>query len=158
MIQPSKFSCYSATSLAVMACLIVHSTYLHAQFFPTVVWLTTSKISRVSIANTSFVILAIAGHVIKWMFFGTLKPRELEVRFLKHHCIVVPTKTELRGPLFSRPRPTRPFFYCGSARNEQPSFSARLGFLWPLFSSWCAAVMQAWQVFDGKAKHVRCVR
>eukprot|EP00906_Rhabdomonas_costata_P004097 RCo006132 len=74
----SKFLGYWVTSLAIMTALIVHATYLHSQFYPTVVWLTTSKISRVSIANTTFVVLSMLGNVIKWVFFGTLKPSELE--------------------------------------------------------------------------------
>ena len=55
------------------------AVYNHQQFYPTVVHITNSKVSRVVLFNFAFVLLVLFGQLIRWIFLGKLKPREVEV-------------------------------------------------------------------------------
>jgi E3 ubiquitin-protein ligase synoviolin len=73
-----KFWMYSGLSLLAMSIMVIDTIAKQRQFYTTVVVLVSSKVSRVLITNTSFVLIALCGQFIKWAFFGTLKPREIE--------------------------------------------------------------------------------
>jgi E3 ubiquitin-protein ligase synoviolin len=73
-----KLFTYSAASLFAVSILIGNAAYSHQQFYPTVVSLTTSKVSRVMLFNAAFVLLVLLGRFTCWLFLGKLRPREVE--------------------------------------------------------------------------------
>jgi E3 ubiquitin-protein ligase synoviolin len=74
----SKFNTYSLLSSVAVTFLVANTITKHKQFYPTVVFLTTSRLSRVLLTNIGFVLLIWLGQFFKWLFLGQLKPRETE--------------------------------------------------------------------------------
>ena len=88
LLKMQKLFTYSAASLFAVSILIGNAAYSHQQFYPTVVSLTTSKVSRVMLFNAAFVLLVLLGRFTCWLFLGKLRPREVEVfpSITNAHC------------------------------------------------------------------------
>ncbi len=65
---------------AVLAVLVVqHAIVTREQFYPTVVYLTTSKFSIVVLTNLFFVLVVSLAKTLKAIFLGALSLKEVEV-------------------------------------------------------------------------------
>jgi len=73
-----KFYQYCVVSLLAVSALVAKEAYTHQQFFPTVVSITTAKVSRVALYNTALVLLLLSWQGLRALFLGELKPREVE--------------------------------------------------------------------------------
>lgn len=76
--MPVKLWMVAATSLLLTAVVIGNAFYQKQQFYPSVVYLTRSNISLAVVYVQSFVIVFIIGKLLRFIFFGQLRPVELE--------------------------------------------------------------------------------
>lgn len=72
---------YSTTSFFVAVGMVAHAFYTREQFFPAMLYLSSSKIALVVMANLCFVMLILFGQFLKLLFFGP-RLREAEVERL----------------------------------------------------------------------------
>ncbi|CAH0489096.1 unnamed protein product [Peronospora farinosa] len=74
-----KFWLYSSASL--VACIgLLYYTYITRQhFYPSVIYLVTSKISVLILGNAGLVLTTLFGRLLKFVFFGTLRDAEVEL-------------------------------------------------------------------------------
>jgi hypothetical protein len=59
----SKFTIYQLTSIFITGILVLNSTFIYKQFYPTLLKLTTNKLSKVLLLNDSFILLVFLGKV-----------------------------------------------------------------------------------------------
>ncbi|CAI5501753.1 unnamed protein product [Closterium sp. Naga37s-1] len=69
---------YAALSLATLLGVVYHAFYTREQFFPAMLYLSTSKICLVVMGNMAFVLLLLLGHIVKAVFLGKLREAEVE--------------------------------------------------------------------------------
>ncbi|CAI5956348.1 unnamed protein product [Closterium sp. NIES-65] len=69
---------YAALSLATLLGVVYHAFYTREQFFPAMLYLSTSKICLVVMGNMAFVLLLLIGHIVKAVFLGKLREAEVE--------------------------------------------------------------------------------
>ncbi|RHY06298.1 hypothetical protein DYB37_000682 [Aphanomyces astaci] len=77
-----RFGIYATTSLLAGAGLVGYTYYTRQQFYPTVIYLVTSKVSVMVLCNVAFVMTVLFGQVFKRIFLGTLRDAELEFLIL----------------------------------------------------------------------------
>ncbi|OQR91126.1 hypothetical protein ACHHYP_04957 [Achlya hypogyna] len=76
-----RFWLYASTSLAAGAGLVAYTYHTQQQFYPTVIYLVTSKVSVMVLCNVAFVLTILCGRVFKRIFLGTLRDAELEMLY-----------------------------------------------------------------------------
>lgn len=75
-----KFWLYSSASLAACAGLLWYTYVTRQQFYPSVIYLVTSKVSVLVLGNAGLVLTTLFGRLLKSFFLGTLRDAEVEVR------------------------------------------------------------------------------
>ncbi|KAL6118129.1 syvn1 [Pungitius sinensis] len=68
----------TATSLALTGAVVAHAYLLKHQFYPTVVYLTKSSPSMAVLYIQAFVLVFLLGKFMRKVFFGQLRPAEME--------------------------------------------------------------------------------
>ncbi|KDO28192.1 hypothetical protein SPRG_06240 [Saprolegnia parasitica CBS 223.65] len=76
-----RFGLYASTSLIAGAGLVAYTYHTRQQFYPTVIYLVTSKVSVMVLCNVAFVLTILCGRVFKRIFLGTLRDAELEMLY-----------------------------------------------------------------------------
>ncbi|EQC40801.1 hypothetical protein SDRG_01870 [Saprolegnia diclina VS20] len=76
-----RFGLYASTSLLAGAGLVAYTYHTRQQFYPTVIYLVTSKVSVMVLCNVAFVLTILFGRVFKRIFLGTLRDAELEMLY-----------------------------------------------------------------------------
>ena len=79
--QVDRFLLYAAASAAVTAGLGFYAWHTRVQFFPAVVYLSTSKISIILLTNMMLVLTLLFGRTLKSFFLGTLRVAEVEILY-----------------------------------------------------------------------------
>ena len=69
---------YVVGSFAVAGGLVYHAVKTREQYFPAMLYLSTSKLSVVVLGNLAFALTLVLGHLLKTMFLGTLREAEVE--------------------------------------------------------------------------------
>jgi len=72
------FAVYVLGSATLSAMAVTNAYMGKQQFYPTVIYLVESKTNMVVMANMALALLILLGRVVKSMFFGTLRPAEIE--------------------------------------------------------------------------------
>lgn len=73
-----KLQTYAALSLVATLAVIYHAFSSRVQFYPAMVYLSTSKISLVLLLNMGLVIMCILWQLTKRLFLGSLREAEVE--------------------------------------------------------------------------------
>jgi E3 ubiquitin-protein ligase synoviolin len=71
---------YSALSVLVTTILVAYSANQYQQFYPVIVNLVSSKLSRLVLINDAILFVILFGNLLKTMFLGKLRTSEEEVR------------------------------------------------------------------------------
>jgi E3 ubiquitin-protein ligase synoviolin len=90
-----RFWVYASASLLAGAGLVAYAFHTRQQFYPTVIYLVTSKVSVMVLCNVAFVLLLICGRIFKRIFLGSLRDAELEVRLCHHFGLLACLLTDL---------------------------------------------------------------
>ena len=69
---------YVALSAGAVTCVVAHALYTREQYFPAMMYLSTSKAALVTIGNFAFALMLVLAHVVKATFLGTLREAEVE--------------------------------------------------------------------------------
>jgi E3 ubiquitin-protein ligase synoviolin len=69
---------YVFFSFIASACVVAHAAYTREQYFPAVMFLSTSKPAVVAFGNLAFSLLLVLGHAVRATFLGTLREAEVE--------------------------------------------------------------------------------
>tara|TARA_B100000085_G_scaffold16448_1_gene14200 strand:+ start:176 stop:2152 length:1977 start_codon:yes stop_codon:yes gene_type:complete len=69
---------YVALSVGAITCVVAHALYTREQYFPAMMYLSTSKFALVTFGNFAFSMMLVLGHVVKATFLGTLREAEVE--------------------------------------------------------------------------------
>jgi E3 ubiquitin-protein ligase synoviolin len=75
-----KFWLYSTASLVACAGLLWYTYMTRMQFYPSVIYLVTSKISVLILGNAGLVVTILFARLVKSIFLGQLRDAEVEVR------------------------------------------------------------------------------
>ena len=70
---------YYTATLSSVGALILYAVYTREQFYPTVLYLVTSKVSYVVGGNMVFATAFFVAHLLKSIFLGTLSESEHEL-------------------------------------------------------------------------------
>ena len=70
MIALPKYVLLSAT---LATCMVAHAVYTREQYFPAMMYLSTSKSALVVFGNLAFALLLVLGRCVKAVFLGPLK-------------------------------------------------------------------------------------
>lgn len=73
------FGLYSVLSAALAYLVVAHAYATREQFYPTVIYLVTSKFSIVVLCNMAFVMIVALAKFLKTVFLGELRQNEVEV-------------------------------------------------------------------------------
>ncbi|XP_024542114.1 ERAD-associated E3 ubiquitin-protein ligase HRD1B [Selaginella moellendorffii] len=73
-----KLGTYAAASVIGAVAVVYHAFYSREQFYPAMVYLSTSKISVLLLLNFAFVVLYAVWQLIKMIFLGSLREAEVE--------------------------------------------------------------------------------
>jgi len=92
------FGGYLALSTCLVGLVTMNAYQQRQQFYPTVIALTTSKLSLLVLCNEAFVLILLFGKLCKRMFFGQL--REAEVEHLYERAWYAITETCLAMTIF----------------------------------------------------------
>jgi len=101
------FSRYTVGSSAVTAAVVSYAWATREQFYPTVVYLVTSKLCVLALGNQVIVLTLLAGRSAKAVFLGSL--REAEVELLHENARYAVTETCLALTVFREELTTRVF-------------------------------------------------
>ena len=69
---------YVVGSFAVAGGLVYHAVKTREQYFPAMLYLSTSKLSVVVLGNLAFALTLCFGHLLKQIFLGQLREAEIE--------------------------------------------------------------------------------
>ena len=69
---------YVALSACALTLVVAHALYTREQYFPAMMYLSTSKVAMVIVGNFGFSALLVLGRVVKATFLGTLREAEVE--------------------------------------------------------------------------------
>lgn len=83
----SRFTAWATLSAILGAAVVQHALATREQFYPAVIYLATSKFSVVVLANLAAVLLVGVARLVKVVFLGDLRPREVEVRGWVSGCL-----------------------------------------------------------------------
>ncbi|POM72462.1 Hypothetical protein PHPALM_10815, partial [Phytophthora palmivora] len=78
-IMSMKFWLYSSASLAACVGLLYYTYVTRQQFYPSIIYLVTSKVSVLVLGNAGLVLTTLFGRLLKSFFLGTLRDAEVEV-------------------------------------------------------------------------------
>jgi E3 ubiquitin-protein ligase synoviolin len=81
-----RFTWYSLISALLAYAVVQHAFVTREQFYPTAVYLVTSKFAVVVLCNLVFVAIVLLAKLLKKMFLGELRPSEVEVRARSCWC------------------------------------------------------------------------
>mmetsp|Transcript_18272 Transcript_18272/g.57094 ORF Transcript_18272/g.57094 Transcript_18272/m.57094 type:complete len:445 (+) Transcript_18272:2620-3954(+) len=98
---------YSLASTAVTGAVVAYAWQTREQFYPTVVYLVTSKLCVLCLGNQAVVLTLLAGRSAKALFLGPL--REVEVELLHENARYAVTETCLALTIFREELTTRVF-------------------------------------------------
>ena len=109
-----RFSVYALASTALVAAIAYQGYEARRQFYPTLIYLTTNKLSLLALGNEALMLTLLVGQLVKALFFGRL--REAEVEHLYERSWYAITETCLAMTIFreefnvrsTAPRPTTP--------------------------------------------------
>lgn len=73
-----KFSTYFSASVLLLMGTVYYAFYTYRQFYPTVLFLVSSKLSYVVIGNMVFAVGLLIAKIFKTLFFGQLRDTEVE--------------------------------------------------------------------------------
>merc|ERR1712159_36163 len=73
-----RLAIYALVSFAATIAVVVHAIIRRGQFYPAVIYLSSSKTSLLVLGNAIFTMVVIAGKTAKSIFFGTLREVEIE--------------------------------------------------------------------------------
>lgn len=76
--EMSSLARYVVLSFAVAGGLVYHALKTREQYFPAMLYLSTSKLSVVVLGNLAFAMTLCLGHVLKAVFLGQLREAEIE--------------------------------------------------------------------------------
>lgn len=76
----ARFTAYAALSMLAAGSMVYHAQKTRVQFYPTVVYLTTSKFSIALLGNLLLVLTAAFGKFLSALYFGRISSGEWEVR------------------------------------------------------------------------------
>uniref|UniRef100_M4C0U1 RING-type E3 ubiquitin transferase n=1 Tax=Hyaloperonospora arabidopsidis (strain Emoy2) TaxID=559515 RepID=M4C0U1_HYAAE len=93
-----KFWLYSSASLAACVGLLCYTYVTRAHFYPSVIYLVTSKVSVLVLSNAALVLTTLFGRLVKSFFLGAL--REVEVELLHENVRYAVTETCLALTIF----------------------------------------------------------
>jgi E3 ubiquitin-protein ligase synoviolin len=93
-----KFWLYSSASLAACMGLLWYTYATRQQFYPSVIYLVTSKVSVLVLGNAGLVLTTLLGRALKSLFFGSL--RDAEVELLHENVRYAVTETCLALTIF----------------------------------------------------------
>ncbi|CAI5739488.1 unnamed protein product [Hyaloperonospora brassicae] len=93
-----KFWLYSSASLAACVGLLCYTYVTREHFYPSVIYLVTSKVSVLVLSNAALVLTTLFGRLVKSFFLGTL--REVEVELLHENVRYAVTETCLALTIF----------------------------------------------------------
>ncbi|ETN23460.1 hypothetical protein PPTG_00056 [Phytophthora nicotianae INRA-310] len=93
-----KFWLYSSASLAACVGLLWYTYVTRQQFYPSVIYLVTSKVSVLVLGNAGLVLTTLFGRLLKSFFLGTL--RDAEVELLHENVRYAVTETCLALTIF----------------------------------------------------------
>ena len=68
---------YVFLSVLASASVVAHAAYTREQYFPAVMFLSTSKPALVAFGNLAFSLLLVLGHAVRATFLGTLREAEV---------------------------------------------------------------------------------
>lgn len=74
-----KFATYYITSLMLMLGTVYYAYYTYRQFYPTVLFLVSSKVAYIFIGNLLFANALLVARIFKRLFFGQLRDTEVEL-------------------------------------------------------------------------------
>lgn len=74
-----KFTSYFVASVLLMLGTVYYAYYTYRQFYPTVLFLVSSKIAYIVIGNLLFAIALLVARIFKSLFFGQLRDTEVEL-------------------------------------------------------------------------------
>ncbi|KAL7690640.1 putative Zinc finger, RING-type [Plasmopara halstedii] len=74
-----KFWLYSSASLAACVGLLSYTYMTRQQFYPSIIYLMTSKVSLLVLGNAGLVVTALLGWLFKIVFLGVLRDSEVEL-------------------------------------------------------------------------------
>jgi E3 ubiquitin-protein ligase synoviolin len=74
-----KFATYFIVSIALMIGTVYYAYYTYRQFYPTVLFLVSSKVAYIVIGNLLFANALLVARVFKSLFFGQLRDTEVEL-------------------------------------------------------------------------------
>lgn len=74
----SKFQLYTTFSVLITAIVVANTTLVHKQFYPTMVQLTTNKLSKLVLINDALLTLILFGKLLLKLFFGKIRTIEEE--------------------------------------------------------------------------------
>ncbi|KAL4101403.1 hypothetical protein PRIC1_005155 [Phytophthora ramorum] len=93
-----KFWLYSSASLVACVGLLWYTYVTRQQFYPSVIYLVTSKVSVLVLGNAGLVLTTLFGRLLKTFFLGTL--RDAEVELLHENVRYAVTETCLALTIF----------------------------------------------------------
>ena len=93
-----RFSVYALASTALVAAIAYQAYEARRQFYPTMIYLTTNKLSLLSLGNEALMLTLLVGQGVKTLFFGRL--REAEVEHLYERSWYAITETCLAMTIF----------------------------------------------------------
>ena len=93
-----RFSVYALASTALVAAVAYQAYEARRQFYPTMIYLTTNKLSLLSLGNEALMLTLLVGQLVKTLFFGRL--REAEVEHLYERSWYAITETCLAMTIF----------------------------------------------------------
>eukprot|EP00656_Telonema_subtile_P006762 TRINITY_DN1314_c0_g2_i1.p1 TRINITY_DN1314_c0_g2~~TRINITY_DN1314_c0_g2_i1.p1 ORF type:complete len:628 (+),score=150.97 TRINITY_DN1314_c0_g2_i1:37-1920(+) len=73
-----RLAIYALVSLAATVAVVANAIVRRGQFYPAVIYLSTSKLSLMVLGNALFTLVVIVGKTAKVIFFGTLREVEIE--------------------------------------------------------------------------------
>lgn len=76
----ARFFWYALASAVLTYSVVQHAFATREQFYPTVIYLVTSKFSLVTLCNMALVIIIATAKVVETIFLGKLRDREVQVR------------------------------------------------------------------------------
>ena len=74
-----KFATYFIFSVTLMMGTMYYAYYTYRQFYPTVLFLVSSKVAYIVISNMLFAIALLVARIFKNLFFGQLRDTEIEL-------------------------------------------------------------------------------
>ncbi|KAH8056277.1 hypothetical protein JL722_7581 [Aureococcus anophagefferens] len=98
---------YSVLSSLVTSAVVYYAFATREQFYPTVVYLVTSKVCVLCLGNQAIVFTLLVGRISKQLFLGSLREIEVELLYENSRYAITETRVAPRRPR-AKPRGTPP--------------------------------------------------